>query len=322
MHRRQLLTLAAGCAAASLAAPVRAQRAQPLRIVIGFAPGGSTDAMARLLADELRVVLGQTVIVENKAGASGRLAMEMVKAAPPDGDLLVLAPHGATTLFPHIYKNLRYDPTKDFTPLSRVTQSDYCIAVSAASPARDAASLRQWAKSQGNRLAYGSPGAGTVLHFLGLQIGSRLGIELAHVPYRGAAPALTDLVGGTLQAVVTPLADPLEMHRADKVRILATTGAERTRLVEGIPTMKESGADIDVTGWNGLYGPAGLSAATVERLHKAVQQALQSPALQQRLLAIGTTAAPLGGAELAALLRSESTEWGNAVRASGFTPEN
>lgn len=111
-------------------------------------------------------------------------------------------------------------------------------------------------------------------------------------------------------------------HRRRKVRILATTGAQRTRLVEGIPTMNESGADMDVTGWNGLYGPAGLPAATVEQLHKAVQQALQSPALQQRLLAIGTTAAPLGGAELAALLRSEWMDWGAAVKASGFTPED
>ncbi len=322
MHRRQLLTLAAGCAAASLAGPLRAQRSQPLRIVVGFAAGGSTDVMARLLADELRVVLGRTVIVENKAGASGRLAMELVKAASPDGDTLVLAPHGAMTLFAHIYRNLRYDPTKDFTALSRVTQSDYCIAVSAASPVRDITSLRQWAKGQGNRLAYGSPGAGTVPHFLGLQIGSQLGIEMAHVPYRGAAPALTELVGGTLQAVVTPLADPLEMHRAGKLRILATTGAQRTRLIEGVPTMKESGADMDVTGWIGLYGPAGLPAATVEQLHKAAQQALQSPALQQRLLAIGTTAAPLGGAELAALLRSESMAWGATVKASGFTPED
>ena len=153
------------------------------------------------------------------------------------------------------------------------------------------AQLKQYAKAHDDKLNFGSPGAGTVLHFLGIQIGRGLGIAMTYIPYRGANPALTDLLGGAVQAVVLPLSDVLVLHRAGKVRVLATTGTARSKLVDGIPTMKELGVDIDVTAWAGLYGPAGLPAPLAEKLRQAVQQALRSPGLQEKLMTMGQSAA-------------------------------
>jgi tripartite-type tricarboxylate transporter receptor subunit TctC len=248
--------------------------------------------------------------------------VEAVKAAPPDGDLLLLAPQGPMTLFPYVYKTLRFDPAKDFTPLGRVVTSDFCLAVAAASPPHDAAGFRDWAKTLGDRMSYGSPGAGTIPHFLGVQIARGLGITMTHVPYRGGAPAVLDLAAGTVQAVVTPISDPLELHKAGKLRVLATTGAERSRLVAGIPTLKESGIDIDVTAWYGLYGPAGLAPAVAQKLQTALAAALRGAAVQERLARLALVAAPGTPAELTALQKRESAFWGPVVKASGFTPED
>ena len=323
MQRRRLFRLAAGAGVATLSGPLFAQAgAQPMRIVIGFAPGGSADAVARLLAEQLKDALGRPVVVENKTGASGRLAVEAVKAAPPDGDTLLMAPHGPMTLFPHIYKSLRFDPSKDFTPVTRLTVSDYVFTVSAQNPARDLGTFRDWAKARSDAVGFGSPGVGTIPHFLGMQIARGLGIRLAHVPYRGAAPSLVDLMGDTIAAVISPITDPLEMHKAGKVRILATTGATPTHLLNGVPTAKEAGVDLDITAWYGLYAPAGLSTAQLQKLHAATNAAWQTAPVLERLGRMGLTPAITSSAELAALQRRESGTWAQAVKASGFTPED
>lgn len=323
MKRRQLIQWASALAATGALPQALAQAGQgPVRILVGFAAGGSTDILARQLAEQMKTVLGRPVIVENKTGAAGRLAVEAIKLAAADGDTLLLAPHGAMTLFPHIYKSLRYEPSKDFTPITRVSASDYGIAVNAAAPARDLAGFKAWAASQGDQMAFGSPGSGTVLHFLGMQIGRGLGLKLTHVPYRGAAPAIADLLGGSVQAVVTPLGDLLEMHKAGKLRVLATTGHTRSRLIEGVPTARESGVDLDVAAWTGLYGPAGMAPSVRDGLHAAAVRGLQADAMQARLQAIGMSAAPCTPAELAELQRKESALWADAVAQAGFTPEN
>jgi tripartite-type tricarboxylate transporter receptor subunit TctC len=320
MQRRELMQWAAAAALAGTASQLQAQ-AGGLRILIGFAPGGSTDLLARHLADAMKDILGRPVIVENRTGASGRLAVEAVRQAA-DGDTLLLAPHGAMTLFPHIYKSLTYDPARDFTPLTRVSVSDYALAVSAAAQPQTLASFKTWAASLGQPVAFGSPGTGTVLHFLGMQIGRGLGIQMSHIPYRGAAPALTDLIGGAVQAVVTPLADLVPLQNAGRIRVLATTGASRTTQLDGVPTMKEAGIDLDVTAWTGLYASAAAPADARDRLAAAAVQALRSPAVQARLAAMGMTAAPSSPPELVALQTSESAVWARAVQASGFTPQD
>lgn len=323
MRRRTFLNLAGGGTAAIALPRAAAQSsAPPVRLLVGFAAGGSVDALARLLGEQLREPLGRTVVVENRTGAAGRLALEALKAAPPDGDTLAIAPHGPMTLFPHLYRSLRFDPTKDFTAISRLTTTDYCLAVGPQVPAGDVGAFVRWAKAQGDSIAYGSPGAGTVPHFVGVQIARAIGVPMRHVAYRGAAPALVDVAGGTITGAVTPLTDPLEMHRAGRVRIVATTGAARSTLVPGLPTFREAGVEVEVDGWNALYGPAGLPEALVQRLQSAVRTVLEAPAMRERLAAMGLQAAPAPTAELLALTRREAAMWGPVVKASGFTPED
>jgi tripartite-type tricarboxylate transporter receptor subunit TctC len=324
MQRRQLLQGAAGAvlAPAGWAVHAQAPAGGPVRIVIGFAAGGGVDALARLVAERLKDALGRQVIVENKTGAAGRLAVEAVKAAAPDGDMLLIAPQGPMTLFPYVYRNLRFDPSKDFTPLSRLVVTDFCLAVGAELRVTDVAGFKRWALAAGGKVSYGTPGAGTIPHFLGVQIAHGLGIEMTHVPYRGGAPAVLDLAAGTVSAAVVPISDPLELHKAGKVKILATTGALRSKLVNGIPTLKESGIDLDVTAWYGLYGPAGMAPDVARKLQAAVASSLKEPGLQERLAKIGLVTAPSTAAELLAQQQAELAMWGPVVKASGFSPED
>jgi len=324
MQRRQLLRGAAGAVLVPAGWPVDAQApaAGPVRIIIGFAAGGGVDALARLVAERLKDALGRQVIVENKTGAAGRLAVEAVKTAAPDGDTLLIAPQGPMTLFPYVYRNLRFDPSKDFTPLSRLVVTDFCLAVGPEAPVADVAGFKQWALAAGDKTSYGTPGAGTIPHFLGVQIAHGLGIKMTHVPYRGGAPAVLDLVSGTLSAAVVPISDPLELHKSGKVKILATTGAVRSTLVSGIPTLKESGVDLDVTAWYGLYGPAGVAPDVARKLQAAVAASLKELGLRERLAKIGLVASPSTAAELQAQQRAELAMWAPVVKASGFSPED
>jgi len=311
---------AAGLALGTSAYPARAQSA-PIKILVGFAPGGSVDAVTRILAEGLGAALARPVVVENRTGAAGRLAIEAAKSAAPDGDTLLLVPQGPMTLFTHVFKSLRFDPEKDFAPISRVCVGDYALTIGpAAAPARDLAGFREWLKSAGDKASYGSPGAGTIPHFLGVATARALGTPMTHVPYRGSALALTDVAGGQIPCMFSPLSEPIEQHRAQRVRIIATMGAVRTPFVEGVPTLKESGVDLDVPLWYGLYAPAGVPGASMEKLRPAATAVLSSAAFKERLERLGLVAAPSTPAELTALQRRESAMWGPLVKASGFTP--
>lgn len=319
MTRRQFLIQGGLVTTAVLAVPAWAQSA-PVKIVVGFAAGGSTDQLARLLAESLREALGRPVIVENKPGAAGRLAVEAVKQSAANGETLLLAPHGPMTLFPHLYRSLRYHPETDFLPVTGIASSDYALAVPVAAGVTSVRAFRERAQAKGGA-TFGSAGAGTVLHFLGTRIGQGLGITMTHVAYKGAAPAVIDLAGGAIDATVTPLSDTLEMHRSGRVRVIATTGAERTTRLSGIPTMLEEGVDLDIPGWNALYAPAGLPVADATTLREAVHRVLAQPAVVQRMAAIGFTPKPMSTEALRALQHRESAVWAAAVKASGFTPE-
>ncbi|MEO8281014.1 MAG: tripartite tricarboxylate transporter substrate-binding protein, partial [Ideonella sp.] len=262
---KPLVWLAAVAAVSSFAfgAPAVAQTA-PVKIITGFAPGGSVDSLARLVAEQLQTQLGRTVIVENKTGAAGRLAIEQVKGSAPDGDTLLVVPHGPMTLFPHVFKSLRFDPVKDFTPISRLAVGDYAITVSSAIKAKDAAGLRDALKAAGDKASFGSPGAGTLPHFLGITIAKTLGVSLTHIPYRGSTPALVDVAGGIVPMAVTPVTEALALHKAGKVRIIATSGNLRSPFVDGVPTFKEFGIDLEVPLWFAIYGPANMPAATAD----------------------------------------------------------
>ena len=316
---RRLFLGAAGLSLGSLAPWARAETV-PTRIMVGFAAGGSSDAAARLLAQRLGVALDHPVIVENRTGASGRLAVEATKIAKPDGNTLMFVPHGAMTLFPYIYKSLRYDPVRDFTPIGRVCTLDFALSTGPATPAKTVAEYVTWARVKANNAAFGTPGAGTVPHFIGQGFAQRAGLALTHVPYRGAAPSIMDLIAGTVSLVVSPLADAIEYHKAGKIRVLATAGEQRTDMLTGIPTLKESGIDLAVDGWYGLYGPAGMAPELTQSLNKALVAATGQ--MREQLFKNALRAAPTSPEQLAQLQRKESALWASLVKASGFKPED
>jgi tripartite-type tricarboxylate transporter receptor subunit TctC len=323
-RRRAASLLFASIAAAlplAFVAPPAAAQSGTARVVTGFAPGGSVDALARMTADAIGAATGRTVIVENKTGAGGRLAVDLVKAAPPDGDTVLVAPQGPMTLFTHVFKDkLKYDPAKDFSPITRLAVADFALTVGPMVPAKDLAGFRAWLKTAGDKASFGSPGAGTLPHFVGISVGDKIGQPLTHVPYQGSAKTMIDLAGGQIAAAVSPVTEALELHKAGKVHIIATTGAKRSTFVPDVPTFKEAGVDVEVPLWFAAYGPAGMPPATVDRLRKAIDAAFATPDAAQRLGKLGLTAAPLTPAELESLRQRESAMWGPVVKASGFTP--
>lgn len=317
--RRRRLALAAALLASPLLA--RAQGAgATTKVLVGFAPGGSVDALARLVADALQAGLGRTAIVENRAGAAGRIAVDAVKAAAPDGQMLLVAPQGPMTLFPHVFRNLRYDPARDFVPVTRVASGDFALTIGPLVPARDFAGFRSWLASAGDKAAYGSPGAGTLPHFVGVAVARQIGVPMTHVPYKGSALSMNDLAGGSIAAVVSPVTEALELHKAGRVTIIATTGGQRSGFVDGVPTLKELGLDLEVPLWFGVYAPAGTPPAVVDGIRQAIHAALATPAARERIGRLGLVPSPSSTAELVALQQRERDMWAPVVKASGFTP--
>ena len=278
------------------------------------------DLTARALADAMKDSLGRPVIVENKPGAAGRLVLEAVKQAKPDGDTLMLVPHGPMTLFPWIHRNLRYDPAKDFTPIGRVCVVDYALTTGPATSTKTMGEYLQWARDPKNKASFGSPGAGTIPHFIGQGFTQRTRTDMVHVPYKGSALTMVDLMGGNVSLGVSPLADAIEHHRNGKVRILATTGSQRSTALKDAPTLKEAGIDLVVDGWYGVYAPAGLPDAQLQALSKA----LESAVLKQEDFFIKNAmrAAYLRPDQLAQLQRAEMAQWEPWVKASGFKAED
>lgn len=323
MNRRHnlgaALKLGLSLALMAAGAPALAQPATT-RIVVGFAPGGSVDALARLVAEALQTGMGRTAIVENRTGAAGRLAVEQVKASPPDGSMLLLAPQGPMTLFPHVFRGLRYDPGKDFVPVTRVASADFALTIGPMVPAKDVKGFRAWLATAGDKASYGSPGAGTIPHFVGVAFARQVGVPMTHVPYRGSALSMNDLAGGQIAAAVSPVTEALELHKAGRVTIVATTGATRSPFVDGVPTLKEVGIDLEVPLWFAVYAPAATPPALVDQMRQAIHAALATPAAKAQLARLGLVPSPSGSAELLVVQRRESDMWAPIVKASGFTP--
>jgi tripartite-type tricarboxylate transporter receptor subunit TctC len=314
MKRRHFAALAG----AALAAPaVLAQDRGTIRIMVGFAPGGSADVIARLISEKMRVTLGQNVIVDNRPGAAGRLVLGELKRAAPDGQTLVLTPSGATVIAPWIYK-LNYDPVKDFTPISRVTTFDFAVTVGPGAPKGDLKTVLAWMKANPSKASYGTSGAGTVPHFAGLMLSQAAGVPLTHVPYKGGAPAAQDLIGGQIPLMVDTASETIEYHKAGKVRILAVTGEQRNKSLPDVPTLKEQGIDMAADAFFGLYGPAGMQADTVNRIDRAVAEALKDPTIQEKIYAYGLVPNYAPAAELAKMQVEQLKRWEAPIKASGY----
>ena len=321
MQRRQLSHLAL-LAAAALAAPLALAQDKPaIRILVGFPPGGSVDIVARLLADKMRISLGQNVIVDNKPGAGGRIALGELRRAAADGQTLVLSPSGALVIQPWLYKNLGYDPVKDFSPVALVSTFDFALTTGPGAPAGDARALLAWMKANPGKANYATSGAGTVPHFAGQLLAQATGVPMTHVAYKGGAPAATDLVGGQVPLMIDTASETIEHHRAGKVRIIAVTGDTRSRTLPDVPTLKESGINVVADAFFGLYGPPGLSADTLTRLNRAVAEALRAQDVQDKIVAFGLVPRYAGAQELGVMQAEHYRRWEAPIKASGFTAE-
>lgn len=315
-----MLRFAALMLALALALPAAAQD-KTLRIVLGYPPGASSDILTRLLAERMRVLLGQNVIVENKPGAGGIVGNETVKAAPPDGSTLLLTPVATMAAFPHSHgAALRYDPFRDFEPVAHLSNFQLSLLINAELPAKNVAEYVALVKKNPKLGDYASAAAGSLPHYFGVLFAKSTGLEMTHVPYRGTAPALQALAGGEVKAAMFVLADALTLVRSGKARVLAVSGARRSDLAPEVPTFRELGFDIEGNGWYALFAPARTPKDTIERYAKAAIEAIRSPEMKSRLENMGLEPTGLGPAELGAILRADFDKWGPVIRASGFKP--
>ena len=318
MSRRWIL-LTAVAAAATLIAPVAAvaQDKTPLKIVVGFPPGGSADTLARLLAEGLRERY-DPVVVENRPGAGGRIALSQVKRANPDGQTVIVLPSGPMVLFPHVYRKLDYDAVTDFTPISLLTHFQFGVVAGPAAKAKTMAEMIATAKAAPGQGSYGTPGQGTLPHFMGVLFEQQVGAKLNHVPFQGGGPANAALMGGHIDYKFDVVSETAELHRTGKVRILAVTGSKRDPQVPEVPTLKESGVDLTATAWFGMYGPAGMPAAVRDRLQQAVSEAMKQPALRDRLVGLGYEPVGSTPAELACTQKTDLDRWAAPIKATGI----
>lgn len=320
MRRFRLALAAAGTL--MFAAPAPAQENAPIRLIIGVPAGGSIDLIARLLADKMKDTLGEPVVVESHAGAGGRIAVNEVKNARPDGRTIYIGTSGPFVVLPNIYGDkLGYDPVKDFTPLGRLVRFDLALASGPAVPAQNVSDALAWARAHPTQASFGTPGPGTTSHFVGVMIAKATGIPLTHVPYKGGTPAVNDVVGGHLPFIVNSLADMAEQHKAGKLRILADSAGRRSPLLPDVPTLKESGIDVVADVAIDAYGPAGVPAETAKRLYAAMAQAINTVEVQQRMRAYGLFPAPSTPEELVAFQVEEVKLWAEPIKVSGFTGE-
>lgn len=319
---RPLVALAASLA---LAAPFAQAQAptwprQPVALVVPFPAGGPTDAMARALAQKLGDRLGQAVVVENKGGAGGSIAAEVVARAAPDGHTLFFGTTGTLAINPSLYAKLRYDPVKDFAPVSLMATTMNVLVVNPDVPAKTLSDLVKLAKAKPGTITYGSAGNGSSNHLSGELFRSTAGVQVNHIPYKGSAPALVDLLGGRLTMMFDTIAQQTQNVAAGKVRALAVTGPQRSPLLPDVPTAQEAGLkDFDVTIWYGVLAPAGTPASVVERLAREIGAVMSGEDMKKRMQADGAEARPTTPAEFAALIKRDLSKWAPVVKASGAT---
>lgn len=306
-----VLTIA-GAPAAHAAWPER-----PITMVVPFPPGGPTDLVARVLAKQLTDQLGQTVVVENKGGANGNIGMQYAAAAKPDG-YTVLYNTSSIALSPNLYRSLTFDPVKDFAPVSSTAVIPLVLLVHPSVPAKDVQGFVDYARQHPGKLSYGSAGAGNVTHLGALLLLRSLRIDAVHVPYRGSAPAMTDLVGGQVQLMTNTLNDSLGFIRDGKLRALAVTSRERSEQLPNVPTVAETVAPgFEMGAWQGVVVPAGTPDAVVQKLNAEIRRALQSEQMQKQLKVQGAQALGSTPQEYGAYIKNEIQRWGAVIKDAG-----
>ena len=321
MTRRRLATRIALLLTLSLATSLCAAQAwpsKPVRFVIPFPAGGSTDVVGRLIADRLGQALKQSFVVDNRGGAGGTIGSDLVAKAAPDGETMLLGTSSTHAIAPSLYARLPYDATRDFIPVSLIGTATIMLVVNPQVPARSVRELIALAKAKPGELTYASSGNGSISHLTGAYFASQAGIAMQHIPYKGDTPMLNDLIGGRVSMAFGTAVAFLPQVQAGKLVALAVTDAKPSPIVPGVPTVAASGlADFEALQWFGLFVPANTPKPIVARLHDEMERILQAPDMREKLRALGIE--PVGGSpeHFAAFIQSESAKWGRVVRESG-----
>ena len=323
--RRHFLFAGAGSLAShvlglspSLAQPSHATA----RILVGFPAGGPSDVLARLVAEQMKAYAAST-IVENRPGAGGRVAMEALKNSAADGSVMVLTPAVAVALYPHVYKSLSYNPQQDFAPVTTICTTSMLIAVGPLVPTtvKTLADFIAWCRSNPNHSSYGSPGAGSPLHFLGVMMSRAANFEYLHVPFQGTAPSIQSLLSSQIASCISPIGPFVPHVRAGTLRALAMTGAQRSPLLPDVPTVAEAGYPaLEFAEWFGIFVPARTPGGTVETLNSVLRAGLQTKEMQAGLANQSVDVGGLTPADFARQIKADTDRWGPIVKASGFTP--
>ena len=312
-----LAVLTAAGASMPLAARAQDWPAKPITLIVPFAAGGTTDIIARRIAQPLSAALGQPVVVDNRAGAGGTLAASLAAKAPADGHTLFLATI-AHTVATSLYKKLPYDFERDFEPIAQVASTPNILVVNPAVPSKSASEFIAWVRAHPGEANYGSAGNGSTEHLSGELFRSLTGVQVAHVPYKGGAPMMTDLVGNQIQYAFETSASALPFIRSGKVRALAVTSPRRSALLPELPTMAEAGLPgCELITWFGLMAPKGLPSPVVARLQQALGAVLAQPEVRQPLAEHGVEAGGPVGPEFAAFIRAETAKWAKVIKDSG-----
>lgn len=314
MLRRLLVSLGIALA---LAGPASAQD-QPVRIIYGYPAGSVGDTLTRVIAEHMRAVLGRPVVVENRTGAAGILANEVVKSARPDGTTILLTPLATMVAFPHSYSKLSYDPFKDYVPLAHVAAFQLALGVGEAVPAKTVSEYAALVKQGGTYSNFASAAAGSLPHFFGVMFARTAGLEMTHVPYRGTGAVLPALMAGEIPAAILPIADIGSLAKAGKAKLLAVSGAQRSPSFPEVPTFKESGYNIEGAAWYATFAPAGTPDTAAKPLVDAMLAALKHTATRNRIEELGLEPTGLGPSELGAIMKADYERWGPVIRASGF----
>jgi tripartite-type tricarboxylate transporter receptor subunit TctC len=292
---------------------------RPVRIVIAFPAGGPTDFVGRLVAEKLKDLLGQSVLIENKGGAGGTIGADYVAKAEPDGHTLFLTTVGAVAILPHMRSGMPYDPLKDFAPVSLVVRNTTVMVVRAENPVKTARELAELAKAKPNEIPFASTGSGTTPHLALELFQDAASVKFVHVPYRGAAPALTDVLGGQVPAVALDVPVILSQIQSGKLRALGAVSDQRNPMLKDVPTLAEQGyPNTSADNWYALLAPAKTPPAIISKLNKALATVLADNDIKTKLLQSGAIPAPNSPEEMAAFLKSEFERWGKIVREKGI----
>lgn len=313
--------LAAGLAATLGLA--QAQSPRPIKLLVGFPPGGGTDAVARILAERLKDELGVPVVVENRPGAGGQIAAQALKAAAPDGSTLFLSHDHSISILPQVVKSAGYDPAHDFAPVAGFASFVNAFAVSGGTPARGFNDYVGWVRSQGGgKGSVGIPAPASTPEFLVKVIGEKFKLDLVAAPYRGSAPMMADMLGNQIAAGVGSVPDFIENHKAGKIRVVGVLGTQRQAALPEVPTFAELGlAGFDDLPYYGVFAPAGTPREFIERFGQAMQHTLAVPEVRDRLTAMGLTVGYMNAAQLGSREKAYTGAWSRIIKASGFQPQ-